>query len=63
MGKTGKRKDHKEIVSALEDITKNMTDGVKKLYTSFEDISLCPSCYSMTHTIAGKCGKCQKEKK
>jgi hypothetical protein len=27
-----------------------------------DEISLCKSCYSMTKTIKGKCGKCKKEK-
>jgi hypothetical protein len=27
-----------------------------------DDISLCRSCFSMTHTIKGKCGKCNKIK-
>ena len=27
-----------------------------------EDISLCKSCYCMTKTIKGKCGKCGARK-
>lgn len=27
-----------------------------------EDLSLCKSCNSMTHTIKGKCGKCKRPK-
>jgi len=29
----------------------------------FDDISLCPNCGCMTHTIRGLCGKCKKPKK
>lgn len=28
-----------------------------------QDISLCPSCSCMTHTVNGKCGKCGDAKK
>lgn len=24
----------------------------------YEDISVCKSCHCMTHTVAGRCGKC-----
>jgi len=47
-----KDSEYEKEITALNDlIEKNL------------EISLCPHCYSMTHTINGKCGKCQKEKK
>jgi len=30
--------------------------------SSKNEISLCKSCYCMTKTIKGKCGKCKKKK-
>lgn len=27
-----------------------------------KEISLCPNCYCITHTIKGKCGKCEADK-
>ncbi len=32
------------------------------LTKSTDDISLCRSCYCMSHTIDGKCGKCKEVK-
>jgi len=27
-----------------------------------DKVTLCPSCFCLTHTINGRCGKCGKEK-
>lgn len=40
-------------------------DEYKEFRTSVENsnnISLCPNCYCMTHTIGSKCGKCGTKK-
>lgn len=34
----------------------------KKIELGVCDVSLCSSCWCMTYTINGKCGKCKKDK-
>jgi hypothetical protein len=33
-----------------------------KLTKKEQEISQCPHCFCMTHTIKGKCGKCKGKK-
>lgn len=49
---------------AMSNDTNNLDKGFQRIFGEFKhidepsEISLCSSCYCMTHTIDGKCGKC-----
>jgi hypothetical protein len=44
--------------TAQESYKKGYIDGGVKQINDNLDVSLCPSCYCMTHTVDGRCGKC-----
>jgi len=59
------REQLREVLKAGEKllrIREKLMGPLEKETPDEDEISACPKCYCMTHTIKGKCGKCGAEK-